>query len=74
MFQNFTWEVARIYFNFISLRLDSQIGIFSEDVDLFQVQGHPSDGIKCQVCGAKAAGYHYGVNSCTGCRVSYNQT
>ena len=24
----------------------------------------------CRVCGGKASGYHYGVNTCQGCRVS----
>ena len=33
------------------------------------MQGHLPGGIKCEVCGARAVGYHYGVDVCTGCRV-----
>lgn len=27
--------------------------------------------VPCKVCGDKASGYHYGVTSCEGCKVSY---
>jgi len=27
--------------------------------------------IACRVCGDKASGYHYGVTSCEGCKVSW---
>lgn len=30
--------------------------------------------IACRVCGDKASGYHYGVTSCEGCKVSANKT
>jgi len=28
--------------------------------------------VPCKVCGDKASGYHYGVTSCEGCKVSYS--
>jgi len=28
--------------------------------------------IACRVCGDKASGYHYGVTSCEGCKVSWH--
>ena len=28
--------------------------------------------VPCKVCGDKASGYHYGVTSCEGCKVSFN--
>lgn len=27
--------------------------------------------VPCKVCGDKASGYHYGVTSCEGCKVSF---
>jgi len=31
----------------------------------------PKAFIPCKVCGDKASGYHYGVTSCEGCKVSF---
>ena len=35
--------------------------------------GNPSSKafVPCKVCGDKASGYHYGVTSCEGCKVSF---
>lgn len=32
--------------------------------------GESRDFIACRVCGDRASGYHYGVTSCEGCKVS----
>jgi hypothetical protein len=29
--------------------------------------------VLCRVCGDKASGFHYGVHSCEGCKVSVNR-
>lgn len=37
------------------------------------VQGVMSPGTTpCKVCGDEASGFHYGVDSCEGCKVSYS--
>ena len=33
--------------------------------------GSSKSFVPCKVCGDKASGYHYGVTSCEGCKVSY---
>ena len=39
----------------------------------FQVKHHPSNtDVKCQVCGGKAAGFHYGADVCTRCKLINN--
>lgn len=54
-------------------RVSSDTGFVEGDGVVDSENGASSNGrqyIACRVCGDKASGYHYGVTSCEGCKVS----